>query len=58
VSEGGNDPEFWFRAHANAITFGFSVEEWKTVRELFRWAWETPEVRIAWDALSLAYGEL
>ena len=58
VTERGNEPEFWFRAHANAITFGFSVEEWKAVRELFRRAWETPEVRIAWDALTLEYGEL
>jgi hypothetical protein len=58
VTERGNEPEFWFRAHANAITFGFSVEEWKAVRELFRRAWEMPEVRIAWDALSLEYGEL
>ena len=57
VTERGNEPEFWFRAHANAITFGFSVEEWKAVRELFRRAWEVPEVRIAWDALSLEYGE-
>ncbi len=58
VTERSNEPEFWFRAHANAITFGFSVEEWKAVRELFRKAWEMPEVRIAWDALSLEYGEL
>jgi len=58
VTERGNEPEFWFRAHANAITFGFSVEEWKAVRDLFRRAWEMPEVRIAWDALSLEYGEL
>jgi hypothetical protein len=27
VTERGNEPEFWFRAHANAITFGLSVEE-------------------------------
>ena len=58
VTERGNEPEFWFRAHANAITFGFSVEEWKAVRELFRKAWEMPEVRMAWDALSREYGEL
>ena len=58
VTERAGEPEFWFRAHANAITFGFSVEEWKAVRELFRKAWEMPEVRIAWDALSLEYGEL
>ena len=58
VTEREKETEFWFRAHANAITFGFSVEEWKAVRELFRRAWDMPEVRIAWDALSLDYGEL
>ena len=58
VTERAKETEFWFRAHANAITFGFSVEEWEAVRELFRRAWEMPEVRISWDALSLDYGEL
>ncbi len=58
VTERGNEPEFWLRAHANAITFGFTAEEWKAVRELFRKAWEVAEVRAAWDALSLDYGEL
>ena len=58
VTERANELEFWFRAHANAITFGFSVEEWKAVRELFRKAWEAPEVCAAWDILSLDYGEL
>ena len=42
----------------NGITFGFSAEEWKAVRELFRRAWEMPEVRAAWDVLILDYGEL
>jgi hypothetical protein len=50
--------EFWFRAHKNGITFGFSDEEWSAVRELFRRAWELPELRAAWDTLSLEYGEL
>lgn len=58
VTERGNETEFWFRAHGNAITFGFSAEEWKAVRELFRKAWDVPEVRAAWDALILDYGEL
>jgi hypothetical protein len=43
---------------ANGITFGFSGDEWKAVRELFRKAWDVPEVRAAWDALTLDYGEL
>ncbi len=58
VTERANETEFWFRAHANAITFGFTSDEWKVVRELFRKAWEVPEIRAAWDALSLDYGEL
>jgi hypothetical protein len=58
VTEREQEPEFWFRAHANGITFGFSGEEWKAVRELFRRAWEVPEVQIAWDALECEYGEL
>jgi len=58
VTEREKETEFWFRAHANGITFGFCGEEWKAVRELFRRAWETPEVRIAWEALGREYGEM
>jgi hypothetical protein len=29
VTERDNEIEFWFRAHPNAITFGFSAEEWE-----------------------------
>ena len=50
--------EIWFRAHDNGISFGFSIEEWTTVNRLFRRAWETPDVRRAWNALALEYGEL
>jgi len=32
--------------------------EWKSVQALFRRAWELPEIRMAWDALILDYGEL
>lgn len=28
------------------------------VQALFRRAWELPEIRMAWDALTLEYGEL
>jgi hypothetical protein len=52
------ETEVWFRAHRNGITFGFSEEEWGQVRKLFRRAWEMPEVNVAWEALSLEYGEL
>jgi hypothetical protein len=58
VTERGNEAEFWFRGQANAITFGFSADEWKAARELFRKSWESPEVRAAWEVLSLDYGEL
>jgi hypothetical protein len=58
VSEREKETEFWFRSHANGITFGFSSEEWKAVRELFRRAWDVPEVGVAWNALILEYGEL
>ena len=50
--------EIWFRAHDNGITFGFSAEEWGTLHMLFRRAWELPDIRRAWDALALEYGEL
>ena len=50
--------EIWFRANDNGITFGFSLEEWATLNTLFGRAWEHAEVRRAWDALALEYGEL
>jgi hypothetical protein len=50
--------EIWFRAHDNGVSFGFTVDEWHTVRALFRRAWELPDIRIAWDTLSREYGEL
>lgn len=54
----GREIEFWFRAHANGITFGFAEDEWNAVRKLFRQAWEMPEVQAAWAALTMEYGEL
>lgn len=57
-SEEGRGKDFWFRAHENGITFGLSEKEWKSVQALFRRAWELPEIRMAWDALTLEYGEL
>jgi hypothetical protein len=56
AKEKGKD--FWFRAHDNGITFGFSEKEWKSVQALFRRAWAIQEVRMAWDGLALEYGEL
>jgi len=50
--------EYWFRAHANGVTFGFSEQEWQSVRALVHRAWESPDICMAWDALALEYGEL
>jgi len=58
LAQPDKDTEFAFRARNNGITFTFSEKEWKSVRELFRRAWEIPDVRIAWDGLTLEYGEL
>ena len=58
VSTRGQENEFWFRGNENGITFGFSEEEWNTVRKLFRRAWDAPEVQLAWEQLSWQYGEL
>jgi hypothetical protein len=55
--EEGKGKDYWFRAHDNGITFGLE-KEWKSVQALFRRAWELPEIRMAWDALTLEYGEL
>ena len=58
MGERGKDTEFVFRGRSNGITFTFSEKEWKTIRELFRRAWEIPDVREMWDGLILEYGEL
>ncbi len=58
VSSRGQENEFWFRGNGNNITFGFSEEEWNTIRKLFRRGWEAPEIQVAWEALAWEYGEL
>jgi hypothetical protein len=50
--------EIWCRAHDHGVSFGFTVEEWRTVHALFRRAWELPDIRVVWDALRREYGEL
>jgi hypothetical protein len=47
--------ETWFRAHDNRVSFGFTVEEWRTVHALFRRAWELRDIRVAWEALTREY---
>jgi hypothetical protein len=54
--KGGN--EFWFRSQRTGVSFGFTKEEWRVLQELFRKAWEHPELKRAWEGLSLEYGEL
>lgn len=58
LAERGNEGEFWFRAHDNGITFGFSEKEWNDLRGLFSRAWDIPQVKIAWNELILEFGEL
>ena len=50
--------EIWFRAHDNGVSFGFTVQEWRTVHRLFQRAWDLPDIRVAWEALTCEYGEL
>lgn len=54
------DQEFTvnFCACDNGISFVFPVEHWKDIRNLFRRAWQTPDVMQAWDTLALEYGEM
>jgi hypothetical protein len=47
-----------FRARDNGITFDFHGDDWRSIRDLFRRAWQAPEVRRFWDAKALEYGEL
>jgi hypothetical protein len=53
-----NERGVFFFARENGITFGFPMEHWQSIRNLFRRAWQAPEVRRLWDALALEYGEL
>jgi hypothetical protein len=34
------------------------MEHWQAIQNLFRRAWQAPEVRRLWDALAREYGEL
>ena len=48
----------WFRGQDNGITIGVSAKEWKSVHALFLCAWDMPDIRAAWNALAVEYGEL
>jgi hypothetical protein len=42
----------------SGIRFSFPMDDWKVLQNLFRRAWQSPEVAAAWDILSDEYGEL
>ena len=48
----------FFFARENGITFGFPLDHWQSIRNLFRRAWQAPEVIHTWEAQRLEYGEL
>jgi hypothetical protein len=48
----------FFFARENGITFGFPMDHWQSIRNLFRRAWQAPEVIHTWEAQMLEYGEL
>ena len=57
ITEKG-EREVAFMAFENGISFRLPGEHWKTIRNLFRRAWQSPEVIRTWEALELEYGEL
>ncbi len=56
VVSGSTAEGYWFRD--GAISLGFPLVGWQQVRELFRKAWEHPEVARVWTRLEQEYGEL
>lgn len=47
-----------FRARENGIAFAFHADDWLAIQNLFRRAWQAPEVRRLWDVQADQYGEL
>jgi hypothetical protein len=56
VVAGSSAEGYWFRD--GALSLGFPPVGWEQVRELFRQAWEHPEVARIWACLEQEYGEL
>jgi hypothetical protein len=48
----------YFFARENGIAFRFPMKHWQSIRNLFRRAWQAPEVIHTWEAQVLEYGEL
>ena len=47
-----------FCARENGVSFIFPMEHWNSIRNLFRRAWQSPDVMQAWETLALEYGEM
>ena len=58
VMYSGEEAELSFRARDNGITMTLTGKEWRALRDLFRRAWDIPDVHMMWDGLLLEYGEL
>jgi hypothetical protein len=56
VVAGSSAEGYWFRD--GSLTLGFPPVGWEQVREVFRRAWEHPEVARIWACLEQEYGEL
>jgi len=50
-------PPVWVRCQGS-VSFGFTSEEWASLREAFRRAWEKPELQRISGELMLEYGEI
>jgi len=48
----------FFFVRENGIAFRFPMGHWQSIRNLFRRAWQAPEVIHTWEAQMLEYGEL
>ena len=55
--EGQEVTRFYFRQRSNGIAFGFSPEEWKQLREIFRQVLGSAEMLPVLTELSMEYGE-
>lgn len=49
--------ETWFSARDNGIMFRLTLEEWTGMEVLLHRVWERPDIKRAWEALTLEYGE-
>jgi hypothetical protein len=54
----GQEFDVNFCACDNGISFVFPMEHWKSIQNLFRRSWLSPDVMQAWDTLALEYGEM